>query len=296
MLIIERLEQCDFSASEKTLIDYILKAKESIKDKTTKEIAKETFTSASTLVRIAQKLGFSGWNELKESYLKELEYLNIHFDSIDANIPFNKNDSILSIANKIANLQKEAIQDTLSLITYKDLEKAIKIITNSSYINLFAVSNNALISQEFKHNMSRIGKRVEMCTLQGEQTFAAYLAEKSSCAMIISYSGETPSLKNVVSALKHKNIPIIAITSIGGNSLSEDADCVLRICTREKLYSKIATFTTSTSIEYVLNVIYSCIFSLNYDQNLNSRIKASHYIESGRYSTVDIIKEDFKDK
>ena len=32
MLIIERLEQCDFSASEKTLIDYILKAKESIKD------------------------------------------------------------------------------------------------------------------------------------------------------------------------------------------------------------------------------------------------------------------------
>ena len=39
MLIIERLEQCDFSASEKTLIDYILKAKESIKDKTTKEIA-----------------------------------------------------------------------------------------------------------------------------------------------------------------------------------------------------------------------------------------------------------------
>ncbi|WP_243175881.1 hypothetical protein [Clostridium sp. NSJ-49] len=90
MLIIERLEQCDFSASEKTLIDYILKAKESIKDKTTKEIAKETFTSASTLVGIAQKLGFSGWNELKESYLKELEYLNSHFDSIDANIPFNK--------------------------------------------------------------------------------------------------------------------------------------------------------------------------------------------------------------
>ena len=290
MLIIERLEQYDFAASEKVLIDYILKERELIKNKTTKEIAKETFTSASTLVRIAQKLGFSGWNELKSSYLQELEYLNSHFSHIDANIPFTKGDSIMSIANKLAILNAEAINDTLSLINYNDLNKAIEIIRNSSYINLFAVSNNSLISQEFKHNMARINKRVEIPN-QSDLDFASYLTDKTSCAIIISYSGETVSLTKAIDTLKKRKIKIIAITSIGDNSLSLQADCVLRICTREKLYSKIATFTTTSSIQYILDVLSSCIFSLEYDKNLNFRIETSKYVESGRSSTLNIIKE-----
>ena len=46
------------------------------------------------------------------------------------------------------------------------------------------------------------------------------------------------------------------------------ADCVLPICTREKQYSKIATFTTDSSIAYVLDVLYSCLFALDYEKNL----------------------------
>ncbi|MDO4535229.1 MAG: MurR/RpiR family transcriptional regulator [Clostridium perfringens] len=290
MLITEKLEQYNFAASEQILIDYILEKKELIKDKTTKQIAKETFTSASTLVRIAQKIGFSGWNELKDSYLQELEYLNRHFSHIDANIPFSKDDSLVSIANKLAVLNTEAINDTLSLINHSDLKKAIEIIKNSSYINLFAVSNNLLISQEFKYNMAKINKRVEIPN-QGDLDFTAYLMDKDSCALVISYSGETKDLIKIIKTLKKRNIKIVAITSIGDNSLSLQADCVLRICTREKLYSKIATFTTTNSIQYILDVLYSCIFSLEYNKNLNLRIETSKYVESGRSSTLDIIKE-----
>ena len=290
MLITEKLEQYDFAASEQVLIDYILEKKELIKDKTTKQIAKETFTSASTLVRIAQKIGFSGWNELKDSYLQELDYLNSHFSYIDANIPFNKDDSLVSIANKLAILNAEAIKDTLSLINNNDLKNAIEIINNSSYINLFAVSNNLLISQEFKYNMARINKRVEIPN-EGDLDFTAYLMDKNSCALVISYSGETKSLIKIIKTLKKRKVKIIAITSIGDNSLSLQADCVLRICTREKLYSKIATFTTTNSIQYILDILYSCIFSLKYDKNLNLRIETSKYVESGRSSTLNIIKE-----
>lgn len=106
MLIRERLERCDFSNSEQTVIQYILKKNLAIKDMTTKEIAAQTYASPSTLVRIAHKMGYSGWNELKEAYLKEEEYLVTHFCHIDANLPFEKGDSIMSIANKIAILKK----------------------------------------------------------------------------------------------------------------------------------------------------------------------------------------------
>jgi len=292
MLIRERLEIFDFSNSEQKIVTYILEKKAAITEMTTKEIAEATYTSPSTLVRIAHKMNFSGWSDLKEAFLKEEEYLQKHFSEINANLPFQGNDTIMSIASKIAVLEKESIDDTLSLITHDDLQKAIQIIRKSSYISLFAVSNNLLITKEFQHNMSRIKKRVDICSLQSEIIFKACLADTSSCAIIVSYSGETEILNQAIQTLRTNHIPIIAITNIGDNTTARLADCVLKISTREKLYSKIATFSTDSAIVYLLDVLYSCIFALDYDANLQLRISTSKMIEWARFSTLDIIKEE----
>ena len=286
------MENCTFSNSERVVLNYILDKGTHIQNMTIKEISEETFTVPSTLIRIAKKLNYDGWNSLKEDFLKECEYLEHHFVDIDANLPFKNNDTIMSIAGKIAALEKESIEDTLSLITHDDLQKAIQIMRKASCIHLFAVSNNLLITQEFKHNMSRIQKDVRIHGLQNEIVFDATLAQNDSCAIIVSYSGETYVLDTIANTLKNKNIPLIVITSIGDNTLSRKADCTLRICTREKLYSKIATFSTDRAITYLLDVLYSCMFALDYDYNLNLRIETSKAIENGRFSTLDILKEE----
>ena len=291
MLIRERLEEGDFSNSERAIVDFILDRKQGIKDMTVKEIAQGAFASPSTLVRIARKMGFGGWNELKEAFLKEEEYLQSHFQEIDANLPFQRRDPIMAIAGKIAALRKEAIDDTRSLLTHDELQKATLYMRKASSVGVYAVSNNLILAREFQHNMSRIGKKVELCQLQGETVYSAYMAERTSCALIISYSGETPVLVRGADILKKHKIPVILITNIGESSLSKMADCVLRICTRERQYSKIATFTTDSSIAYLLDVLYSCMFALDYEKNLQMKIDAGRVIELGRESTVEIIRE-----
>ncbi len=291
MLIRERLEEGDFSNSERAIVDFILDRKQGIKDMTVKEIAQGAFASPSTLVRIARKMGFGGWNELKEAFLKEEEYLQSHFQEIDANLPFQRRDPIMAIAGKIAALRKEAIDDTRSLLTHDELQKATLYMRKASSVGVYAVSNNLILAREFQHNMSRIGKKVELCQLQGETVYSAYMAERTSCALIISYSGETPVLVRGAEILKKHKIPVILITNIGESSLSKMADCVLRICTRERQYSKIATFTTDSSIAYLLDVLYSCMFALDYEKNLQMKIDAGRVIELGRESTVEIIRE-----
>lgn len=292
MLLREKMETGHFSSSEKAIVDYILKEGTNIQNMTVKEIAKATYTVPSTLIRVSKKLNYNGWNDLKEDFTRECEYLESHFLNIDANLPFKNNDTIMSIAGKITTLKKESIEDTLSLITHDDLQKAIQIIKKASCIHLFAVSNNLLITQEFKHNMARIRKDVRIHGLQNEVIFDATLANPGSCALIVSYSGETYVLDNIIKVLKNKNISVIVITSIRDNTLSRKAECVLRICAREKLYSKIATFSTDSAITYLLDVLYSCIFALDYDRNLNLKIETSKSIETGRFSTVDILKEE----
>lgn len=119
----------------------------------------------------------------------------------------------------------------------------------------------------------------------------ATLAKKDSCVIIVSYSGETTILNQVMVLLQENHIPMIAITSIGENSIAKKASVTLRIATREKLYSKVSTFSTDVSISYVLNTLYAYVFSLDYDKNLVQKIATSERIEKDCSSDLAILKE-----
>jgi DNA-binding MurR/RpiR family transcriptional regulator len=137
MLLTEKMKEDIFSSSERDIINYLFKQRENIKDKTTKQIAEETYTHPSTLIRIAKKLGYNGWVELRNHFLDEIEYLNSHFSSIDANFPFNERDSLMTIANKMAILNQTTISDTLSLLNYDDLQKATNMLDEARHIKNF---------------------------------------------------------------------------------------------------------------------------------------------------------------
>lgn len=292
MLITERMDHIKFSHSEQIIVDYLKKEQLNIENKSTSEVAQETFSSKSTIVKVAKRLNFNGWSDFKKAYIDELKYLSTPHGTIDANYPFEANDHFITIAKKIALLEQEAIQETSSMLHFADLHKAIELFTHSKAIHLFAVSNNLLIAEEFRYNMERIRKQVRVHSRQGEGNYAATLMEPDECALVISYSGETETLMRVVKILKERNIPIVLITSIGENSMSSVADCVLRISSRERLYSKIATFANDASITYVLDVLYSCIFKQDYDTNIELRKETSRVFEIGRNSNVNMLKEN----
>ncbi|QZT30475.1 SIS domain-containing protein [Streptococcus suis] len=184
------------------------------------------------------------------------------------------------------------VDDTSSLLEVRDLNHAIRLLQPAQTIHIFAASNNLLNAQEFAHNMSRIQKDVRVHQLQGEIHFNAYLAQENSCAIIISYSGGTKSLIRVANILRSKKIPIIALTSLGDNPISQLADVTLRLATKERLYSKIGTYSTDTSITYLLDVLYSCIFAKDYQDNLTLRQVSSQFIESERFTDSSILQEE----
>ncbi|MTC88896.1 SIS domain-containing protein [Streptococcus uberis] len=291
MFINEKIELSAFSPSEQKVVDFILKEKEHISEWSTSQIAKETYTSKSTLVRIAQKLGFSGWTSFRQAFHEEVTYLLKQADARDANLPFDKTDNNLEIASKLAHLKKEVIDETLHLSRNKDLNKAIHLISHARTVHLFAASNNLHNGREFAHNMKRIQKDVQLHDLHGEIHFDALLAEEDSCAIIISYSGGTLSLIKVAQILRKKEIPIIALTSLGDNPISQLSQVTLRLSTKEKLYSKIGTYATDTSITFILDLLYSIYFRQNYDYNLAFRQKTSQEIETERFSYSPITEE-----
>lgn len=290
MLLREKMRTFQFSNSESIVIDYILNNGDVIRNQSINTIAKKTHTSPPLLIRIAKKLGYNGWVELRNDYLQESVYLEGYFQDIDPNKPFNENDSLTTIASKIVALNIESAKDTLSLIEHDSLQKAVYLINQAHTVKLYGTTNILFAAQEFKNKMRHIQKPCIVEPYQDEQAFEANISDAKDCAIIISYSGETIFLKRIISILKKNHVPIILLSSIGENSLSILADVTLHITTREKSSSKISGFTSLASIHLLLDILYSGVFSLDYQNNFNKKTSISKDLEI-RVIHNDIIKE-----
>lgn len=280
MLLQEKMQNQDFSPSEKIVIKFILEKQEAIADYTTTMIAGETYTSPSILIRIAKKLGFTGYTEFLKTYLGEVRYLMQNFQDLDANIPFTDKDSMMTVASKIVQLKTESLQGTYSLIHHDSLQTAIKLIERCDCVKVFTISNLAFQAEEFVYKLRHIGKKAETFTMSNTLIQEAVMTTSSECAVMISYSGETEPLITMCSYLKKNNVPIILLTSIGDNSLSKYADVMLQLTTRERSYSKIGGFTSLESISLILDILYSCFFLTDYQNHLEYKINISKITES----------------
>ena len=277
-MLIHRIEKTHSSESEAIIIDYILKNGDQIKNMTISQIAKVTYTSAPLLIRIAKKLGYPGWNAFKEAYLKELEYLYAN-RKIDASIPFIVSDDIMTIAQNISLLEVETIQDTLALLKHDDLQKAMQLIRHRKSIDIYAVSTYIYLAETFRQKMQRIQKNVNLCRLTGDAKIQVAMSTNQTCAILISYSGRTQFIIEAAKKLKNKGTSIIAITSIADNELSHLADVTLRMSSREMIHTKIGDFASTQSVKCLLDILYSCIFSIDYQHNLDYCIKIAKEID-----------------
>lgn len=291
MLFEQRLNKTELSPNERIVANYIIEHKNEIHDLTTRKIAKETFTTASTVIRLSHKMGYQGFSELKQDYYQEIHYISQHFQDIDPNIPFNKKTSVMNIAGITSSLMKETADDTLALLDHDLLMGAVQLLNRSNTIYVCGIENNLPLIELFKYKMVRINKHVIAEQHFGNQMYTALQGSGKDCALIISYSGQTNNMIRIAKQL-HKKIPIIALTSIGDNRLKNYATYTLHISTREKLHSKIANFSTEYSIMLLLNILYSAVFVQDYDTNLQNKIERSKMFEISRFSTTDIISED----
>lgn len=290
MLLKERLLETEFSPAEQSVIQYVLDHSAEFADLTIKELAERNFVHPSILIRIAKKMGFSGWVAFKEAFCSEEAYLFRHFSDIDANLPFAATDGIMNIAHKLAQLEKTTLEDTLSLVTHDDLNRCKNLLLRSKKIIIFTSHSNALIAQDFVLKMKRIGKDTELASTIGESAYEAFNCPPDTCALLISYTGENPGIKRLVDLLQQQHVPLLGITSIGDNYLADKSNAVLRLTTRERLFSKIANFTITTSLSYLLDLLYGCVFAENYQKNLAHLIKVGTILDK-RPTTSAIIKE-----
>ncbi|WOV56325.1 MurR/RpiR family transcriptional regulator [Enterococcus faecium] len=268
MELFEKLKRLnDVTSSEEIIMDYIFSNSGSVIDMTIYDLAKVTNTSASSIIRLCKKCGYSGFRSLKIN-LTESIYKNLNsVQQVDVNVPFKDSDTDIMVAKQIAQLSMETINATFNLLSTKQLNNAIKKITTSKEVYAVGSGDNYLRLCDFQVKLLLINFYVKMSGMEAEQPRLARFSEPDDAAIVVSYSGETPEIIKIAQQFHQNQTPIIAITSDENSQLAKLADEVLLIPNKENSALCISNFSSRIATEYLLNALYSCIYKCNYKQN-----------------------------
>lgn len=149
MSIIAKLtEKKDFSASESKIADYIIENKEEILHLTIRELAKTTYTGASTVMRVIKKIYDGSFSDFKVDLAYELQNMMSKGNN-KILFQIKKQETAFSVMEKIASVEKDTIDRTKLLLNYQQIERITKLINKATIIYIFADGINEQIGHEY---------------------------------------------------------------------------------------------------------------------------------------------------
>lgn len=287
MTIENMIKCCDnLTPTENQLAQYILQNKEHIKNLSIQQLSEKTFVSKSAIHRFCKKIGIDGFNELKVKLVQDISEESKDDNQIDVNFPFASNDTQGVIAQKLLKLYETSITDTYKSIDVIELSKAVALLHKAEIVDIYTHAHNINVAENFQDKMRAIGRMVNCPESFYDQRCTATASRKNHVAVILSYSGKATFLPTIVEILYKRGIEIIWVGRLGKNVVPNHVKHHLYISNRENLRNRISQFSSHIAMQYMLDVIFSCIFKTDYEKNID-------YIEEVANIVDDrIINED----
>lgn len=263
----ERLKKARLSISEKKIMKYIKDNINDLEELTIKDISKSTYTSDSLVIRLAKKLKYYGWRDMRDSIIYE-HNKNITMKKENIDTPFDSVANYNEVMESIKNMEKSILDEAFTVLDQEQLRKAVSLIINSKNIDLYAQNFNLFIAQDFAQSMVGMPQNIYVDTIGGNGKLRAMLSTKDTCAIIITVYKDSYYVKDILNTLKETNAKIIAITPKQDSELEKGADVVLNSVALLAKDTTVGNYARTISTKYILDVLFGCVFLENYEENI----------------------------
>lgn len=263
----------NFTMNEKTLAEYILKHPQQVLSMSTQDLAQACFISVSTIYRLCNKCNLSGYAELKLKITRSLDDYTKKDQDFDFNFPVKHSQTHTEIIQNLKEDYELTINSTAKLFDLEMLKKAAFALKNAKHIDIYTSAGNLYFAKNFQFQMQEIGVHVHVFEDEYSQRLQAASSDETHIAMIITFGGRGILSEILLKILQERKTPILLISSIEYQPQIEQPSYHLYICPYENHYKKISSFSTRLSILYILDVLYTSYFELDYDNNVAKKLK-----------------------
>lgn len=270
--ILTKLETYNhYSHNEQLLVDYILQNPREVIEIDSKTLCQKCFVSTSTLYRLCQKLGLSGFSDLKVKISNSLHNYQKDGEQFDFDFPVKEYQTHHEIIDKIKEDYEKTLVSTKNLFDLEQIRRSIQAMKKAKHIDIYTSAGNIYFAQNFKFQMQEIGRTIHVPVDDYMQKLTAATSDDSHLAIVISFEGRGVSVNSLLKILKKVKAPILLISASHIKTIVEP-DYHLYISAYENHYKKISSFSTRLSILFILDVIYTCYFELDYKNNIERKV------------------------
>lgn len=207
--------------SEKRIADYLLTVGEKAVYQTMKDVTEHTNVGDATLVRFCQKLGYSGFSDLKIDIAKE-NFTNQYEEESDRRFY----DIIMENQVKVLELTRQ-------LITPDAVLAAVEAIAAAKHIYIVGVGSSGVSGASLQKMLLRVGVLANTSVDPHFQAQALSLLGPEDLVISFSLSGRTKDTYDSLKIAKENNTKIISITNFLSSPIAQLGDIILQTANEE---------------------------------------------------------------
>ena len=244
-----------FSDKEKSIADYIMQNRESIKNINITDLAKVIGTSGATITRFAKKIGCNSFVDMK-----------IMLGSNRMEKVVEDDDEIFSYTYQYYN---EVIERTKMLIDKRTIFKVVDELKKARSIYIYGVGSSGLTGKEMMQRLLRMGFNVHCISDSHMMIINSSIVTNNDLVIGISISGETVEVIHSLRRARENGAKTVCITSFEESSISKYSDIEFTVY-NPKFIDKNKFINSQFSVMYLLVLISMVLLK---DEELNKKMK-----------------------
>lgn len=282
MAILEALEAKEgFTELEAQLADYVLQHADEVVGMKISDLAKASYTSNATIIRLCRKVGLDGYRSFRIGLASEVERRRSQGDQVDADHPFAEGASVKSVVSSINKLTREAAEACYAAVDAYEVERVARAISSAGHVYLFAYGDSEVSCMAFGNMLMKVGVRYTMGNLFGESSSVAHSVRRNDVVIVVTYRGRAlVHLERYIPIMKERGAVLVLVSAVAKPVLF---DYALRFPVRESVegIDKIATFYSQACIHFVLNCVYAELYELTYAQSSSHKLAIERAVFDG---------------
>ncbi len=268
----------DLKPAEQKVADYILKNVDEVIYASITSLSEETGVSEATIVKLCQRLGYSGYQELKIMLARESRQESRQ-EKIYGEI--NPDDSLAQVKDKMFQKYQEVLGKTKSLLDDRKIARIIELIGESQRLYFFGFGASSLVARDAELKFTRINiPATAVDRIHDQKMLSANLTEKD-LVFAISNSGRTREILEAVDILLENNCPVVAITSQAGSPLGQRADHLLLNSSKETPFRGSAMASRMAQMA-VIDMIFLGTALENYEETNRALQRTREAVQSSK--------------
>jgi DNA-binding MurR/RpiR family transcriptional regulator len=207
---------------EAKVVDSVMARRDFTHETALKEVADEAGVSEAMVIKIAKKLGFSGYRDFRQNVV---DYVRVSDPEMREEL--SPGDSPREIVNKVFGASKQALEETLAIADIEAYDRAADFIAGARQRDFYGVGGSAQIARDVAHKFLRIGVRASVFDDAHMMAMSASLLGTADVAIGFSHSGSTLVTIEALQIARKSGARTIAITNYLGSPIAEVADVVI---------------------------------------------------------------------